>query len=674
MKIKPSIFLLALLLIQISAFLSAQQTAGVASVTIVVTDPAGAVIPHAQINLSSDPTSASKLETGDDGTLQVPLAPGNYYLSLDLPRFKHFSKNFQVGNASNQTVDAHLQLDGVGTTVYVGRPNGLVSVEQDPLGSDLQIDQTFARQSRLNAMAIPAAAQPTSNFDGETWWKYVRFFADDKLEGRDTGSRGEREAQKYAVEQLRKAGAEPAGVNGFYQPVKFVSRQIIEKDCSLALIRDGKREPLTLGEDAIISTRVMPAPEVEAPLVFVGYGLKVPEKNYDDFAGLDLRGKIVVILAGSPSEIPGALAAHYQTLAERWKVLRAAGAVGVVSLINPASMDIPWSRMALNRAHPSMDLNYPEFNETEGAKLYVTVNPTSAERFFTGSGHTFEEIAALGKDRKPLPHFPLIVSLAAKTKVDLTYVSSNNLVGKIPGSDPALKDEYVVLSAHLDHIGIGEPINGDRIYNGAMDNGSGSALTLDMAASFKRNPERLRRSILLVLVTGEEKGLLGSKYFGAHPTVPRESIVADVNVDMFLPIVPLRLLTVYGLDESDLGDRTREVAQTLGLKVQADPEPLRNVFVRSDQYSFIRHGIPAVMVDIAPEPGTPEQKLFKDWLRQRYHAPSDDINQPVDLASAAKYEEMVRALLINIVNDNQRPEWKPDSFFRRYAEPVKMGQ
>src|SRR5580700_4630079 len=269
-------------------------------------------------------------------------------------------------------------------------------------------------------LTISAAAQNTPHFDGQAWWNHIKFLADDKLEGRDTGSRGEREAQAYAVDQLKRAGAEPAGLDGFYQPVKFVSRQIIEEDCSLTLIHNGKREPLTLGEDAIISTRVMPAPEVEAPLVFVGYGLKVPEKNYDDFAGIDVRGKIIVIFSGSPSEIPGALASHYQTAAERWKVLRAAGAVGIVSLINPNSMDIPWSRMALNRAHPSMDLDYPEFNETEGAKIAVTVNPPSAEKFFAGSGHTFEEIVALGKDRKPLPHFPLAVSLAAKTRVDVT--------------------------------------------------------------------------------------------------------------------------------------------------------------------------------------------------------------------------------------------------------------
>ncbi len=512
------------------------------------------------------------------------------------------------------------------------------------------------------------SALAASDFDGKSWWNHVKFLADDKLEGRDTGSRGEREAEKYAVEQLKEAGAEPAGEHGFYQPVKFVSRRIIEKDSSLTLIRDGKREPLLLGEDAYISTRVAPAPEVSAPLVFAGYGLKVPGCNYDDFAGIDLHGKIAVIFSGSPAQIPGALASHYQTMAERWKALHAAGVLGVVTLMNPASMDIPWSRIALNRTHPSMELDYPEFNETEGDKLAATMNPASAEKLFAGSGHTFAEIAALGKERKELPHFALMTSLEAKTRVELTKVESANIVARLPGSDPALRNEFVVLSAHIDHVGVGEPINGDRIYNGAMDNGSGSALVLDMAASFKQHPEKVRRSILLVLVTGEEKGLLGSKYFAAHPTVPAKSMVADVNVDMFLPIVPLKVLTVEGLAESDLGDEAREVAQSLGVKVQPDPEPLRNIFIRSDQYNFIRHGVPSVMMDVRAEPGTPEVKIFKDWLTERYHAPSDDVNQPVDLATAAKYEEIVRGLLVKVADEERRPEWKRDSFFRRYAE------
>ena len=518
-------------------------------------------------------------------------------------------------------------------------------------------------------LVVSASAQTSSHFDGQSWWNHVKVLADDKLEGRDTGSAGERTAQAYAIEQLKSAGAIPAGTDGFYQPVKFVARQIVEKDCSLTLISDGKRMPLTLGEDAIIGTRVMPPRQIESALVFAGYGLNIPEKKYDDFAGLDLRGKIAVIISGSPAEIPAALASHYQTAAERWKALRAAGALGVVSLMNPAAMDVPWSRIALNRAHVTMALDYPEFDDAGGEKLTAIINPTSANKLFAGSGHSYEELAALARDRKPLPRFPLAVSLEAKTKVQVSKLKSANLVAKIPGSDPSLKDEYVVLSAHLDHVGIGQPVDGDRIYNGAMDNGSGSALLLDMAESFKKNPESLRRSILLVLVTGEEKGLLGSRYFAAHPTVPLKSMVADINVDMFLPIVPLKLLTVLGLDESDLGDQAREAAESLGIKVQPDPEPLRNLFIRSDQYNFIRHGIPSIAMDVAPDPNSAEEKaLFKDWLTKRYHAPSDDTNQPVDLQAAAKYEEIVRALLIRVADDNHRPQWKPDSFFRRYAE------
>jgi len=525
----------------------------------------------------------------------------------------------------------------------------------------------FAVCLSLALSASAAFSQSSEMFDGKTWWAHVKVLADDKFEGRDTGSRGERKAQEYAIKQLKRAGAKPAGVNGYSQPVKFVSRQIVEKDSSLTLVRDGKREPLVLGEDGIISMRVMPAPEVSAPLVFVGYGLKVPENNYDDFEGLDLHGKIAVIFYSSPAAIPGALSSHYQTNAERWKTLRTVGAIGMILVMNPAMMDIPWSRIALNRLHPAMDLDYPEFNETEGGKLAAYMNPAHAEKLFAGSGHTFAEIAALGKDRKPLPHFPLTVSIEAKTHVEVSRVESANVVATLPGTDPSLKDEYVVLSAHLDHVGIGEPINGDKIYNGAMDDGSGSALVLDIADSFKKHPEKLKRSILLILVTGEEKGLLGSKYFAAHPTVPAKSLVADVNADMFLPIVPLRVLTVLGLEESDLGDRAREAAQAVGVRVQPDPEPQRNVFIRSDQYNFIRHGVPSVMLDFGAA-NAEEGKIFGNWLTQRYHAPSDDANQPVDLGAAAKYEEIVRALLINVADGAGRPQWKADSFFRRYAE------
>ncbi len=518
------------------------------------------------------------------------------------------------------------------------------------------------------ALSTPAQQAPTLHFDGNSWWAHIKFLADDSLEGRDTGSEGLRKAEAYAVEQFKKAGLEPAGTDGFFQSVRLQQFQIDEAKSSLELVNNAQVKSLSFADDAFYSSRATRAStNLTAPLVFIGYGLKIPEKNLDELAGLDVKGKVVVYIAGSPSDIPTALSAHYQNLSERWKTLHAAGAIGIIAIPNPASMDIPWSRISLNRNHPSMDLAGDEFNELAGLQIGVTFNPASAEQLFTGSAHTFLEIAALAKERKTLPHFDLAASLQAKVVVLTADVSSANIIAKLPGNDPVLRNEFVVLSAHIDHIGIGAPINGDSIYNGAMDNGSGTALVLDEAASLKAHPENLKRSILFVLVTAEEKGLLGSKYFAAHPTVPAKSIVADVNVDMFLPIVPLKVLTVQGLDESDLGAHAAEIAKSLGVQPQPDPEPLRNSFIRSDQYSFIKKGVPSVVMGVSYAPGSPEKQIFKDWLTNRYHAPSDDVNQPVDLKAAALYEEIVRRLLIETADASARPQWNADSFFRRYA-------
>ena len=523
-------------------------------------------------------------------------------------------------------------------------------------------------------LVLTCAAQAAEHFDGSTWWDTVKVLADDKFEGRETGSPGEQQAQAHIVRQLAALGIGPAGSKGYYQTVKLRTLDIQEADCRLTLVGDdGHLQPLLLGEQAYISTRIAPAPQVEAPLVFVGYGLNVPEKDYNDLAGLDLKGKIAVVFMGSPAELPSALSAHYQSRDERWKALKAAGAIGLISIPNPASMDIPWSRMSLNRNHQSMDLAGAEFDETAGAQLGVVFNPKYADMLLEGTGHTFVEIAALGKDRRPMPGFPLHVALRALTHTKTHDVDSTNIVARIAGHEAKLRGEYVVLSAHIDHIGIGEPINGDRIYNGAMDNGSGSALILDIANSLQHSQVKLKRSLLFLWVTAEEKGLLGSKYFAANPTVPKGSIVADINTDMFLTIYPLKLLTVYGLDESSLGDMVRQVGQQEGVTVQSDPEPLRNAFIRSDQYSFIRQGIPSVAMGVGYKPGTPEAATHKQWLTERYHAPSDDTNQPVDLAAAGKFEDIVQDLAVKVADAPQRPQWESASFFSRFVVVPNVG-
>ena len=516
-------------------------------------------------------------------------------------------------------------------------------------------------------VAQSASAQTGPTFDGKSWWEYVKVLADDNMEGRETGSPGLQRASAYVVDQLKKDGLQPAGNKGYYQPVKFISRQIDESGSSLALTRDGTPQKVTLGEEAMFSTRVNLAPETDAQLVFVGYGLNVPEKNYNDYAKLNVKGKVAVIFSGSPSEMSAALASHYQSSAERAKELRAAGAVGYIMIPNPAAMDIPWSRMRLARTRPSMSLADPMFDDWKGIGLAVIWNPEFAEELFDGSGHQFADIAALGKERKPLPTFPLTLGIQAKTKLITRKVKSANIVAKLPGSDPQLATQYVVLSAHLDHLGIGEPINGDKIYNGAMDNGSGSALVLDIADKLHASGVKSKRSLLFLFLTAEEKGLLGSRYFASKPTVPKKDIVADLNTDMFLPIFPLKLLTVYGLDESSLGEDARQAAIDNGVDVQGDPEPLRNLFIRSDQYSFIKQGVPSLAMKVGYTKGSPEEATEIKWLHERYHAPSDDLNQPVDLAAAGKFEDIMADLAMKVADVSKRPAWNSDSFFERFA-------
>jgi len=524
---------------------------------------------------------------------------------------------------------------------------------------------------RRLVMAAIAVSLLAATQDGSRWWGHVQYLADDKLEGRNTGSAGHRQAAAYVAGEFERAGLEPAGIDGYLQPVRLHARRLVEDQSSLALIRGGVAEPLTLGEDAIIGTRVDPASLLEAPVVFAGYALTVPEMHYDDLSGLDLRGKVVLYISGGPSNIPGPLRSHYQSAGERGVFLERAGVTGTIAIQNPHHMDLPWQRIALGNRLASMSLADPALDEQHGLKLSAAVNPEHADKWFSGSGHSFEELVALVDAGKPVPRFPIKASVRAKMSVERSEVESQNVIGKFPGTDPTLKDQYVVLSAHLDHLGIGEPINGDRIYNGAIDNAAGVASLIDIAQSLHESQGsnvRPRRSLLFVAVTGEEKGLLGSKYFAAHPTVQPGTMVADLNMDMFLPLFPLRSVTVYGLNESDLGEQIRAVAKAQGIAIQDDLEPERNIFIRSDQYSFIRRGIPAIALKFGYEKGSPEEKIAKTWLKERYHAPSDDTSQPVDLEAAARFDGLMLACAEAVANRDGRPHWNQTSFFRRFAQ------
>jgi len=515
----------------------------------------------------------------------------------------------------------------------------------------------------LAALGLAAAPEP----EGSRWWSHVRELASDAMEGRGTGSPGYRRAADAVEDVLSRSGVAPAGPSGYEQRVPLVSRRLLEDRSRLEIVRGSTEEALAFGDDAVVGMRTDPAPEVAAPIVFVGWGVSAPEQGYDDLKGLDLHGKVAMYLSGSPPGLASELSAHAQSSGVRWKALRSAGAVGQISIANPRRMESPWERHARARSIPSMSLADPELDELAGERLALSVNPARAQKFFQGSPHTFDEIVEDAEQGRPLPRFPLAARIRATLREETSKLDSFNVAGVIRGSDPKLSGEYVVLSAHLDHLGIGPAIAGDSVYNGAMDNASGCAALLDFAETVKETRMPLRRSVLLLFVTGEEKGLLGSRWYALHPTVPRPDIVADVNIDMFLPLFPLRLVTVLGLDESDVGDAVRESARNLGIAVQRDPQPERHVFIRSDQYNFVREGVPSVMVDVAAPPGSPEAAALTRWLAERYHAPSDDTDQPVDLGSAAAYERLMFGVVRAIANGDARPGWKPTSFFRRFA-------
>jgi len=509
--------------------------------------------------------------------------------------------------------------------------------------------------------------------EGKLWWAHVQFLADDRLEGRNTGSEGYRKAVEYVAAAFERFGLKPMGTSGYAQPVQFETRQLVEEESSLALVRDGNAELLTR-QDASLSTRGDLAPALEAPMVFVGYGLQVPEAQFDELKGLNLRGMIAVYVNGAgPVNASGNIKSHYSSAVERWNTLQKAGAVGIATIQSPRGVNGQPPDGGRGQdggrgpAPPTFVLADPNMQEASGMAVAVTIARHGIDKFLEGTGHTADEILKAAAANEALPKFPLVGRLRTKAAIRRDRLEASNVIGMLPGSDARLKDEYVVMSAHLDHVGVGRPVNGDAIYNGAMDDASGIASVLEIARMMKESGGKLRRSVIFLALTGEEKGELGSRYFAAHPTVPAKQIVADVNLDMFLPLNELKVIEVQGLGESSLGETIRAAAKDAGVAVQADKEPEQNRFIRSDQYSFIRRGVPALAFKFGYEFGSAEEKIHKDWLRDRYHKPSDDLNQPVDKSAAAKFDRIIMSLLERVANAEARPRWNGDSFFRRFA-------
>ncbi|HYL78020.1 MAG TPA: M28 family peptidase [Bryobacteraceae bacterium] len=493
-------------------------------------------------------------------------------------------------------------------------------------------------------IAVTLAAAESSDAS-KRWWTHVQVLAADNMEGRDTGSEGYRRAARYVVEQFERAGLKPAGANGYYQSVPL--RALHADKSVVELLTGDVRKPLRMNQQITLTPRFGLAPEIKAGLVFAGYAA-----SEADLDGLDLKSKIVIIFSGTP---PGsANTPRADSAAQRVRMLAKAGAAGVLSIDNPRAIE-----------PPKWPVAYAKTVAIEGAArapsaepfLTMRLNPVDADQLLKRAGHSLAEILELWAAAKPLPHFALPDTLFVTPHVEEEKLTSDNIVAVLPGSDPALSNEYVVVSAHLDGYGIGEPVNGDRIYNGAMDDAACVANLIELAADLHRLGKRFKRSLLFAVFTGEEKGLLGSNYFIAHPTVPKERLAADINLDYLRPIFPLKILTTLGLDESTLGDSVRKVAAGMGIKIQNDDEPERGLFRRSDQFNFIRNGVPGVAFIFGYEKGSREEATYRKWYADRYHRPSDDVNQPVDFAAAAKFQDFFSKLVEAVAEAPDRPKF-----------------
>jgi Zn-dependent M28 family amino/carboxypeptidase len=460
-----------------------------------------------------------------------------------------------------------------------------------------------------------ALAQPTPAT--KRWWAHVQTLADDKLQGRDTGSEGYRTAARYVTEQFERAGLKPAGEKGYYQAVPLTVLQV-QPESTVELVREGTSTPLRINEQVGVTPKSGLAPVIEAPLVF---------------GGSATPGNIVVTIAGM--------------------VVQANGAVGVLTIDNPQGLEAPRWPIAYAK---SMSVEGGQPRAAAAPGIALRLNPASAELLFAGSGHTFAEMVDLFASGKPVPSFPLKATLRVTIKVESSTLTSDNIIALLPGSE--LPDEYVVVSAHLDGYGLGTPVNGDRIYNGAFDDAACVANLIELAADLKRSGHKPRRSLLFAVFTGEEKGLLGSRWFTTHLTVPKEKIVADINLDYIRPIFPLTILTTLGLEESTLGEVARKVAVPLGIRIQPDDESQRGLYRRSDQYNFIRNGIPGIAFIFGYENGSKEEAIYRAWYKDRYHRPSDDLQQPVNWAGAEKFHQFFSAMALAVADAPEKQRFR----------------
>lgn len=499
---------------------------------------------------------------------------------------------------------------------------------------------------------------------------HMTFLSDNLLAGRRPGKPGFAIAARYMATQFASLGLEPGGDNQtFLQQVPLRSGVVTEAQSALRVSRNGQEQPLTYATDFVLLPHMGQAQsQVTAPVVFVGYGVSAPELKYDDYTNLDVRGKIVMYIAGAPTGFPNNEKAYFSSALTKNTVAARKGAVGVITVVAAGENNATWNAYA--RRTRSGTTWWAGANGTPNTYLpelkgQAAVSQQIGDSFFAGTGSSLlQAAAALRTGQTASINLPITVSLTTSTKY--SNIPSYNVVGILPGSDPQLKNEYVVYAAHLDHLGLSTPVNGDSINNGAHDNASGSAFLLETARAFKRLPKAPKRSVIFLSCTGEELGLQGSDYFANNPTVPAGSLVANLAIDMPFFFYPLRDIIPHGIQHSSLRGPVEATAQYLNLKITPDPAPEEVVFTRSDHYSFIKKGIPALFIKggiITGDPNKDGAKIIAEWRKTIYHKPQDDMNQPFDFEAAAMHVKTNFLIGYLTANDAKRPTWNKGDFF-----------
>jgi hypothetical protein len=506
-------------------------------------------------------------------------------------------------------------------------------------------------------LALIASAQIPQKPDAATaaWWAQTTALSNDKMEGRDTGTEAYERAANYVADQFKAAGLKPAGDNGtYFQRFKMDQTELIAEKSSVEIVPDAaSTKPLSLKflQQITITPHDRMTDGLTAPLVFVGDGVTVNDS--------DVNGKVAVFFNYVPSSVSGKERDTFA--ARRLQRITNAGAVAIVSIDNPSAIEPFHWPAAYAR---TVSINQPlasthNFQPPRPAPLALRISAEAAPSLFSTSGHSFADILALGSKGDPLPAFPLQASLRLHLTIASKEISSPNILAILPGSNPQLAFEYVAVSAHLDGYGYGTPVLGDNLYNGTLDDAAYVALLIELAKDLQHKAPA--RSLLFCIFTGEEKGLLGSAYFTQHLTVPKENIVADLNLDQLRPIFPLNILTMEGLNDSTLGETVRTVAAQFKIEIRPDLEPERNLFRRADNYNFVRIGVPIASFIFGYDKGSPEEVTYRDWYARRYHKPQDDIKTPIDWNAAAKFNRFYAALTLAIANAPTRPQWLPSS-------------